>query len=57
MCAWCKTSMGQIEPIAQNDISHGICQKCLNELYKEIKIDETGNSSDNLDQVDKRKLA
>jgi hypothetical protein len=28
VCAWCERFLGTKEPLAQNDVSHGICATC-----------------------------
>lgn len=27
-CAWCKGMMGEVAPVADKRITHGICKKC-----------------------------
>jgi len=36
-CAWCRKSMGEIEPLSSSAVSHGICPKCLSEQMSEAK--------------------
>lgn len=36
-CAWCKKSMGEVEPLSSSEVSHGACPKCLSELMSEAK--------------------
>lgn len=42
ICAWCKREMGEIPPLDDNRISHGICPECGRELERaESEEDET----------------
>ena len=35
-CAWCKRELGEIEPLDNKGVTHGICQECFD---KELKKD------------------
>ncbi len=35
VCSWCGKSMGEIKPLKDKRVSHGICKKCLKRVQKE----------------------
>jgi len=35
ICAWCKKSLGEKEPIDDKRISHGICDDCKKDIRQE----------------------
>lgn len=40
VCAWCKESLGpDVEPLEDPSITHGICERCVKELVKDVKAD------------------
>ena len=36
ICSWCKKDMGEKEPIGNNEISHGMCRDCREDMQIEI---------------------
>lgn len=41
-CAWCKAMMGEIAPISDTRVTHGICKKCEEKMRKELTKLEKG---------------
>ncbi len=39
-CAWCKTDMGEKEPLEDSGVTHGICDECLQVFRNELKEEE-----------------
>jgi len=41
ICAWCQTSLGEISSDLHSEqvITHGICDTCLNKLFKDRDVD------------------
>jgi hypothetical protein len=35
-CAWCLKLMGQIAPLHDTSITHGICKKCNDKLMAQV---------------------
>ena len=47
-CAWCNKNMGEIAPIEDKRITHGICPECLKSQLEEARKerdDELPNGS------------
>lgn len=36
-CAWCLEMMGEVSPVSDTSVTHGICDKCQEELMKKIE--------------------
>lgn len=36
-CAWCKKILGEIAPLRDLSVTHGMCEKCERELLKDVK--------------------
>lgn len=36
-CGWCKILMGEVAPLKDKSITHGICNKCNKEIMKKIE--------------------
>jgi DNA-directed RNA polymerase subunit RPC12/RpoP len=36
MCAWCKRKLGEIEPMTDDRLSHGICPECRARVMQEM---------------------
>lgn len=41
ICAWCKSIIGEKDPIEINIETHGICEPCLINMIGRIQYDET----------------
>jgi hypothetical protein len=41
-CAWCKAMMGEVAPIADKRVTHGICKKCEDKMRKDLKLKKRG---------------
>ena len=37
ICSWCKTKLGEKEPLASTIITHSICKECKSEVEKDIR--------------------
>ena len=37
ICAWCKKDLGEKEPLADNRITHSVCEKCKQKMQQELK--------------------
>lgn len=35
-CAWCKLLLGQIAPLGDKSVSHGICKECEKKMMREM---------------------
>ena len=42
VCAWCNMPIGWVKCLEQNkdEISHGICEKCSEKVFKKENLDE-----------------
>ena len=36
-CAWCLKLMGEVEPLHDTNITHGICEECEIKIKKDIE--------------------
>jgi hypothetical protein len=39
-CAWCKRGMGQVHPLEDPGLTHGICRPCVREMLRAAGIRE-----------------
>jgi hypothetical protein len=49
-CAWCEKAgrdpfMGEKEPLHDPSVSHGLCQRCLEEMTQQQKLVSHGSST------------
>jgi hypothetical protein len=35
-CAWCLKLLGEVEPLADTSVTHGMCDKCSDKMAKEV---------------------
>lgn len=39
-CAWCLKMLGEVAPLKDTSVTHGICAKCQKELMEKIEAME-----------------
>lgn len=35
-CAWCLKMLGEVEPLSDKSVTHGICEACDKKMRKQI---------------------